>query len=254
MMYGLVGYAVFAVSLLAAIPFLTGLGGAPGVDRGPAPPVPIALAIDLGLLALFAIQHTVMARPPFKRALVRAIPEAAERSTFVLAAALALLLLFWLWRPIPGSAWQLGGVPGAAVYGAGWVGWALLVAATFMISHLDLFGLRQAWLGAAGRPYTEPPFQTRWFYRLVRHPMMTAFLVIFWAAPSMTLGHLLFSGGATAYILVGTWFEERALLRSLPEYRDYRTRVPKLIPRPRRPAVLVTPPGGGPGSSRRAVP
>jgi len=195
--------------------------------------VPVAAAIDLLLLLLFAVQHTVMARPWFKRRWTRIVPEPAERSTFVLAASLALALLCWLWRPIGGTVWNLPG-PGAAglwaVYAAGWV---VAVSSTFLISHSDLFGLRQAWLHARRVTYSPPPFTERSMYRHIRHPLMAGFLLVFWSAPTMTAGHLLFAATATGYILIGIAFEEHDLLQSLGgTYAAYRARVPALIPRP----------------------
>jgi methanethiol S-methyltransferase len=228
--YSLLAYALFAVALIWAVLFLTWPGG-PLVDRGPMAPAAAALAIDLLLLALFAAQHTVMARPAFKRRLTRVVPAGAERSSFVLAASAVLLLLFWQWRPLPAVVWSLPGALGYGLLWAGVAGWLLLVAATFMIDHFDLFGLRQGWLAARGRGYAQPPFQTRWLYGWIRHPIMTGFLVIFWAVPRMTLGHLVFSAAASGYIAVGIWFEERDLLRAVPEYADYRRRVGAILPR-----------------------
>jgi methanethiol S-methyltransferase len=195
--------------------------------------VPVAAGIDLLLLLLFAVQHTVMARPWFKRRWTRIVPDPAERATFVLAASLALVGLFWLWRPIGETVWNLPG-PGAAVlwavYAAGWV---MAVGSTFLISHSDLFGLRQAWRHARRARYSPPPFTERSMYRRIRHPLMTGFLIVFWSAPTMTAGHLLFAATATGYILVGIAFEEHDLLQSLGEpYAAYRARVPALIPRP----------------------
>lgn len=235
--FSVLAYAIFGVALVWAVLFLTGAGSAPLVDRGPAGSGAAALPVDLGLLAIFAAQHSVMARPGFKRALARILPPSAERSLFVLAASLVLLLLFRFWRPIPRPLWVLPGWAGVAVGIAGWAGWAALIASTFMIDHLDLFGLRQGWQRFRGRSYSGPRFQTRWFYRWVRHPLMTSFLVIFWAAPRMTFGHALFAVAASGYILVGTWFEERDLVRSIPEYPAYRRRVGGLLPRIRHEAA-----------------
>ncbi len=229
--YSLAAYAAFGVALVWAVLFLTGAGGPPLVDSGPAAAAPVAILVDLGLLLLFALQHTVMARPASKRWMMRLLPPAAERSTFVLAASAALLLLFWQWRPLPGRLWEVNGAPGLAILGVAWLGWAGVVASTFMIDHWDLFGLRQGWAAFRDQAYAGPRFRTRWFYRWVRHPLMTSFLVVFWAVPRMTAGHALFSAAATAYILVGIWFEERELLRSIPEYAAYRRSVGRLFPR-----------------------
>jgi protein-S-isoprenylcysteine O-methyltransferase Ste14 len=213
--------------------FFADFGVPKGIDQGPRAAVPVAVAIDLLLLLLFAVQHTVMARPWFKRRWTTIVPAPAERATFVLAASLALALLFWLWRPIRGTAWSLSG-PGAAALWAGYVaGWALAVSATVLTSHFDLFGLRQAWLHARRARYSPPPFTQRGLYGRIRHPLMAGFVVVFWAAPTMTAGHLLFAATATGYILAGIAFEEHDLIQSLGgTYTCYRARVPALIPRP----------------------
>jgi methanethiol S-methyltransferase len=192
------------------------------------------VATDLILLLLFAVQHTVMARPWFKRRWTRIAPLPAERASFVLAASLVLALLFWLWRPIRGTVWNLSG-PGADALWAGYAaGWALAVSSTFLTSHFDLFGLRQAWLHAQRITYSPPPFTERGLYRHIRHPLMAGFVVVFWSAPVMTVGHVLFAAAATGYILAGIAFEEHDLFQSLGEtYAAYRARVPALIPGPR---------------------
>lgn len=230
LVYSLVAYAVFGLALAWAALFLTWPTGAL-VDHGPTAPPAIAVAVDVALLGLFASQHTVMARTWFKDQLMRLLPRGAERSTFVLAASLALMLLFWQWRPIPALVWSAPAAVGDALVGVGVCGWLLLVSATFMIDHFDLFGLRQGWLAARGRGYSYPPFQTLWLYAVIRHPIMTGFLVIFWAVPRMTLGHLIFSAAATGYILIGVWFEERDLRRQIPEYESYRRLVGAFAPR-----------------------
>jgi len=216
-LYAAAAYLLFLGVLGYAVGFFADFGVPKGIDQGPRGAAPVAVGIDLLLLLLFAVQHTVMARPWFKRRWTRIVPEPAERATFVLATSLALALLFWLWRPIGGTVWSLPG-PGAVALWAGYAaGWVVAVSATFLISHSDLFGLRQAWLHA----------------RRIRHPLMTGFLIIFWAAPTMTAGHVLFAATATGYILAGIAFEERDLIRSLGEtYTAYRARVPALIPRP----------------------
>jgi protein-S-isoprenylcysteine O-methyltransferase Ste14 len=233
LMYALVVYLLFLAVLGYAVGFLGGFGVPKSIDQGPRTIVPAAAAIDLLLLLLFAIQHTVMARPWFKRHWTRLVPAPAERATFVLAANLLLALLFWLWRPIGGTVWNVSG-PGAgalwAVYAAGW---ALAISSTFLISHSDLFGLRQAWLQVRHVRYSPPPFTERGLYKRIRHPLMAGFLVIFWSAPMMTAGHLLFAVAATGYILAGIAFEEHDLTQSLGDaYSAYRARVPALIPRP----------------------
>ena len=233
--YAAAVYAFFLAVFAYTIGFFANAPVPRSIDHGPESSWPLAAGIDVLLLALFAAQHTVMARPWFKRAWVRLVPESAERATFVLAASLVLALLYWQWRPVRATVWHLSG-PGAAialaVYSAGWL---LALAATFAISHADLFGLRQAFAPARGVPYTAPPFTERGLYRRVRHPLMTGFVVVFWAAPVMTAGHLLFAAAATGYILAGITFEERDLRRGLGEtYTAYAARVPALVPGLRR--------------------
>jgi len=173
----------------------------------------------------------VMARPWFKRGWTRLVPAPAERATFVLCASLLLALLFWLWRPAGGTVWHLRGPAAGALIGLYAIGWVVAVGSTFMINHFDLFGLRQAYLHARGAVYRPPPFTERALYRWVRHPLMTGFVIVFWAAPVMTAGHLLFAAAATGYILLGIRFEEHDIGRDLGEaYRAYRRRVPALIP------------------------
>ena len=230
--YAAAVYLLFLGVLGYAVGFFAGLGVPKGIDQGPRATAPAAVAIDLLLLSLFAVQHTVMARPWFKRRWTRIVPEPAERASFVLAASLALALLFWLWRPVGGTVWNLSG-PGAdalwAVYAAGW---AAAFGSTFLVSHFDLFGLRQAWLHARRVRYSPPPFTERGLYARIRHPLMAGFVVIFWAAPTMSAGHVLFAATATGYILVGIAFEEHDLIQSLGDtYTAYRARVPALIPR-----------------------
>ncbi len=233
LLYALAVYLIFLAVLGYAAGFFAGFGVPKGIDQGPRAAAPVATAIDLLLLVMFAVQHTVMARPWFKRRWTRVVPEPAERATFVLAASLVLALLFWLWRPIGGTVWNLQG-PGAgalrAVYAAGW---AVAISSTFLVSHSDLFGLRQAWLRARHVRYSPPPFTERGLYGRVRHPLMAGFVIVFWSAPAMTAGHLLFAAAATGYILAGIAFEEHDLIQSLGDtYTAYRARVPALIPRP----------------------
>ncbi len=232
LVYAAAVYLFFLAVLGYAAGFFAGFGVPKGIDQGPRAAVPVAVAIDLLLLLLFAVQHTVMARPWFKRRWTRIVPGPAERTTFVLAASLALALLFWQWRPVRGTVWSLSG-PGAyalwAVYAAGWAA----VSSTFLISHFDLFGLRQAWLHARRVRYSPPPFTERGVYGRIRHPLMAGFVVIFWSAPTMTAGHVLFAATATGYILAGIAFEEHDLIHGLGgTYTAYRARVPALIPRP----------------------
>jgi protein-S-isoprenylcysteine O-methyltransferase Ste14 len=240
LVYAVVVYLLFLVMLGYAAGFFADFGVPKGIDQGSRAAVPVAVVVDLLLLLLFAVQHTVMARPWFKRRWTRIVPGPAERASFVLAASLVLALLFWLWQPVRPIVWSLSG-PGA---GALWVvyaaGWAIAVTSTFSISHFDLFGLRQAWLHARHVRYSPPPFTERGIYGRIRHPLMTGFVVIFWSAPVMTAGHLLFAAIATGYILAGIAFEEHDLIQSLGgTYAAYRARVPALIPRPslRRPPL-----------------
>ena len=231
LMYGAVSYAIFFGTFLYAIGFVTGafvpltLDGEPRMAVGP------AVAIDLSLLALFAIQHSVMARRGFKQWFTRFIPQAAERSTYVLASSLALIALFYFWQPIGGVIWKVDDPTGRIVlYALGAFGWALVLVSTFLINHFDLFGLRQVWLHARGKPYRPLPFGTPGLYRVVRHPLYLGWFFAFWATPTMTVAHLVFALATTAYILLAIQLEERDLMRAHPEYGEYRGRVPMVIP------------------------
>jgi protein-S-isoprenylcysteine O-methyltransferase Ste14 len=232
----ILGYAVaaylfsFAVLVYAA-GFLANVGVPAGMDGSARSGWPAAAFTDLALVAVFAAQHSVMARPWFKRRWTAVVPESAERATYVLCSGLALGLLEWLWRPMGDTVWRASGPGRAALLACAAAGWALAIGATFAISHTDLFGLRQAWLHARGARYRSPPFTERGLYRRVRHPLMSGFLVIIWATPVMTIGHLAFAAAVTGYILVGIRLEERDLIRGLGDaYRRYRARVPALIP------------------------
>jgi protein-S-isoprenylcysteine O-methyltransferase Ste14 len=234
--YGAVCYLAFLAAFAYLIGFVGDLGVPRSVSAGPAAPLGTALGADLGLLALFALQHSLMARPRFKAAWTRRVPPAAERSTYVLAASLALAVLFRFWLPLPGLAWRLG-PPGLrlAVQAVFAAGVALTLASTFLISHLDLFGLRQAWARFRNRPYREPGFRPTALYTRIRHPLMLGFLATFWAGADMTWGRLLFAAGMTGYILAGTRLEERDLVQALgPPYAAYRREVPRFFPVPWR--------------------
>lgn len=236
--YGAVAYAAFVASFSYAIGFVGNWIVPKTIDSGASGPVGRSLLVNAALLGLFAVQHTVMARPGFKRWLTRCVPASMERSTFVLAASAALGLMMWQWRPLPQIVWHAG-TPAISwgLQALSLAGWALAIVSTFLISHFDLFGLRQVWLGATNRSYEPVGFRLIGPYRLVRHPLMVGLLIGFWATPTMTLGHLFFSIMTTLYILVGVWFEERDLVREHGEaYESYRRRVRGFVPMPRRAA------------------
>jgi protein-S-isoprenylcysteine O-methyltransferase Ste14 len=230
MIYGLLAYAAFLAVSAYGVGFIGGFFTPTSLDGAPVRPLGEAVAIDLGLLAIFSLQHSGMARPAFKRWWTRIVPEAAERSTYVLVSSLAMVALFVLWQPIGGVIWRAPEGPArTAIIAVNLGGWALLVYSTFLIDHFDLFGLKQAW-GGSGTQRT-PQFYTPALYKLVRHPIYVGWLTIFWAAPVMTSAHLLFALGTTAYILVAIRLEERDLVSTFGEtYVDYRRRTPMLIP------------------------
>ncbi len=237
LLYGAASYAVFLATFLYAVAFVAGIGVPKHIDNGAPAPFLTALAIDLALLGLFAVQHSGMARPAFKRWWTRIVPAPIERSTFVLVSSLVLALLFWQWRPLSPLIWNVDGeIARAALYGLSALGWLLLLSSTFLINHFDLFGLRQVWFHARQRQAMDEPFVTRAFYRIVRHPLMLGFLIAFWATPTMSLGHLLFALMTTGYIVVAVKFlEERDLVALYGDtYRDYQRRVPMLLPWPKR--------------------
>ena len=243
LLYGTACYAVFLATFLYAIAFVTGAGVPKHIDNGVPATLPVALGIDLLLMTLFALQHSVMARPAFKRWWTRFVPAHIERSTYVLASSLALALLFWQWRPLPLTVWEVqGDAARVAVHALSATGWLLVLSSTFLISHFDLFGLRQVWHHARGRgPAPETPFVVRALYRIVRHPLMLGFLIAFWAAPTMSLGHLLFAAVTTAYIVVAVkCLEERDLIALHGDtYRAYQRQVPMLLPGRIRPAAVA---------------
>lgn len=235
MAYGLTAYVVFLGAFVHSVGFVGNFLVPKTIDSGPAG-VPLdALVIDALLLGLFAIQHSVMARPGFKAVWTRIVSPSIERSTYVLISSLLLFLLFWQWRPLPAVIWDSSGGPVQVMIQAlFWLGWLVVLASSFLISHVDLFGLRQVWLNLRGKTYQHPAFVVRGLYRVVRHPLMLGFVIAFWAAPVMTLGHLVFAVATTAYILIALRFEERDLIDTLGEaYLDYRKQVPMLVPLPR---------------------
>ena len=236
--FGVFAYACFLASFAVGGDFLTGAGFVHGIDAPAALSVPATIAIDVALLALFGISHSVMARPGFKRRWTKVVPQAAERSVYVLTSSIFLGLAFWQWRALPESIAPIWNLTSAGARGALWAlaaaGFVLAIASTFMTNHFDLFGLRQVWLAARGRPYEPVAFKQRAVYRLVRHPLMLGLLIAFWATPTMTWDRALFAIGMTAYIAIGITFEDRDLERTFGEsYRRYRREVRAVIPLPR---------------------
>ena len=232
LVYGVVCYAIFLVTFLYAIGFVGGIGVPKSIDSTPTLGLGAAVAINLLLLGVFALQHSVMARPAFKRAWTRIVPEAAERSTYVLFSSLALILLYWQWQPMGLVVWQVDNAFGRVLLYAGFAfGWSLVFVSTLLLNHFDLFGLRQVWLQFRGRPYTDLPFKTPGLYRIVRHPLYVGWFFAFWCTPTMTAAHFVFALMTTVYILIAIRLEERDLVAALPEYAEYRRRVPMIVPR-----------------------
>jgi len=234
--YGVVSYAIFFGTFLYMIGFVGGFGVPKSIDSTPQSGLGIALLINTALLGIFAVQHSVMARPAFKRWWTRIVPQPAERSTYVLFSSIALIALAASWQPLGGVVWQIENTTARALIWALYgFGWSLVLVSTFLINHFDLFGLRQVWLYLIGRDYTPVPFTAPVLYKVVRHPLYVGWFFAFWAAPTMTAAHLFFALVTTAYILIAIRLEERDLVAEHGErYRSYREQVPMLIPRPGR--------------------
>ena len=230
--YGVICYLMFLAVFLYAIGFIGNFATPTSLDGPATGSLWTALAINMGLLSAFALQHSIMARPAFKRWWTRIVPEPAERSTYVLFTNLALIALFVHWQPLGGTIWIVTDPLGQAVlYGLFGLGWLIVLLSTFLINHFDLFGLRQVWLHLLGKPYTPLKFTTPWLYKIVRHPLYVGWFLVFWATPTMTAAHLLFAVVTTVYILIATRLEERDLEDSLGEaYTDYKQRVPRFVP------------------------
>ena len=232
-LYSILVYVLFLGVFLYAIGFVENILVPKSIDTGPSGDIASSLLINAALLALFALQHSIMARPGFKRVWTRIVPEESERSTFVLFASLALALVCWQWRPLLQTVWSVDDPIGSkALLVVSWMGWGLVLLSTFLISHFHLFGLSQGLARITGQKFPEPAFVTPFLYRWLRHPIYAGFILAFWAAPHMTLGHLFFAIATTGYIFVGIWFEERDLIAHFGDrYRQYRGAVGMLFPK-----------------------
>lgn len=230
-LYGTLSYAACLATFLYLAGFIGNFAVSKSMDSPADGPWQTALLTDLILILLFALQHSIMARPAFKRLITRIMPAAAERSTYVLASSLALLLLFWQWRPLGGTVWEVDSDAGATLLYLSYAfGWALVLLATFVINHFDLFGLRQVWRHLQGKPQSGLRFATPLLYRMVRHPLYVGWITVFWSTPLMTVTHLFFALMTTIYIFTAIRFEERDLIAQHPEYIDYRRQVPMIVP------------------------
>ncbi|MET0967807.1 MAG: methanethiol S-methyltransferase [Tardiphaga sp.] len=232
LLYGVAAYAVFFVTILYAIGFVDQLLVPKHIDSGDVVAWPQALIVNLALMSLFAVQHSVMARKPFKQWWTQYVPASVERSTYVLFASLTLLLLFWQWRPMPEIVWQIDNVPLAtAMTVLSMFGWVIVFTSTFLINHFELFGLQQVLLNMSRRAPSAPVFRTPMYYKFVRHPIYLGFLIAFWVTPVMSVGHFLFAAVTTSYIFVGIFLEERDLVDLFgDDYRRYRQRVSMILP------------------------
>ena len=234
-LYGVACYVLFLGTFLYAIGFVANRWVPKSIDSGPGVALVPGLLINTALLLLFAVQHSVMARPWFKRWWTRFVPAPIERSTFVLFSSLALIVLYWQWRALPAAIWSLDGPAALAMEILFWTGWGIVLISTFMISHFHLFGLTQVHHHLFGKKVADPEFKVAGFYRMVRHPIMLGFFTAFWSTPRMTAGHLLFAAATTGYILVALQFEEHDLVQMFGEkYRQYRREVRMLIPLPKK--------------------
>lgn len=232
LLYGIISYVAFFGTILYAIGFVGNLFVPKSIDGDPGKPLLPAILINAGLLLLFALQHSIMARPGFKRWFTKYIPAPLERSTFVLLASLCLMLMMWQWQPIGGVIWTVENETAKTILLVLYlIGWGIVFISTFLINHFDLFGLRQVWLYFIGKPYTQLPFRVPVFYRFVRHPLYLGFLIAFWSASTMTAAHLLFAVLTTSYILTAIQLEERDLVTTFGDkYRSYKKWVPMIIP------------------------
>ena len=226
--YGALSYAAFFGVFLYLIGFVGNLVVPKSLDSGPAYAFMPALLMNMFLIALFAIQHTIMARWQFKKHWIKIIPRPIERSTFVLVTSVLLAVIFWQWRTMPGVVWEVENAIGRSVLqGLFWAGWLIVLTSMYLINHFELFGLQQVYYNLRGQKHTPPKFRTPLLYKLVRHPMMTGMIIAFWATPRMTVSHLVFAAGMTAYIFMGTYLEEKDLVHHLgDDYRKYQEEVP----------------------------
>jgi len=236
LIYGVICYASFVVAITYGMGFVGNLIVPKSIDSGEPSPLWVALLVNGAILALFAVQHTIMARPGFKKWWTQFVPRPIERSTFVFIASAILLLLFWQWRPVPTPVWEVSHpVFAGALWAIQFAGWGIVFVSSFLINHFHLFGLQQVWHHWRGEEVPGATFRLPFLYRIVRHPLMVGFLLAFWSTPSMSVGHLMFAAITTGYIFFGTWIEERDLIREFGDsYLEYRKRVRGLLPVPVR--------------------